>query len=346
MKLRTILLLINSLIVLINPSLKAQSNNQEGFIITLDFDTIYGKIENKSYFENSRICNFKYGTGDSVIRYTPTMIYGYHFTGGKFYISKSVDSVKIFLEFLVHGEIDFYFYQDADGINHYYTSKDTLPVLELKYSEGITNIDGKEVFYKTERFRGPLIYYTRDYPEIRTKINEMDEPTHRNLIKFAEDYQALACKNNKCIVYEKPMKNKLKLSIYGGEVVYFHNNRYFNQSTKIYPYIGVNFLVQQLQRRENFYMGLGFESTVNHSSKTDYRIPVSFNYLSPKENFCPLFTYEFDIYRVFATQALKTGIKYQIKKISFILYADIKTIMFVIPMGTSIHGGLMYNLNN
>ncbi|WP_157754658.1 hypothetical protein [Salinivirga cyanobacteriivorans] len=40
----------------------------------------------------------------------------------------------LFLEYLINGELDAYFYRDEYGDNHYYIEKDSLKLRELKYN--------------------------------------------------------------------------------------------------------------------------------------------------------------------------------------------------------------------
>ena len=70
---------------------------KNGYIITANQDTIYGYVNNNSYYDNSQFCEFKTSKNDSVIKYTPKELFGYRFIDGKFYISKKLRKKTCFL---------------------------------------------------------------------------------------------------------------------------------------------------------------------------------------------------------------------------------------------------------
>lgn len=330
----------------------AQSNFQKGFIIKAESDTIYGEIDNKTYFENAQFCDFKSLETNSITRYYPQDLIGYRFIDGKYYISKEVEGAQIFVEYLIDGKLDIYFYQDKKTVNHYYAANDSLPLKELKYRKGIKDYDGKKMGYKSEQYKNLLNYYISDYPELKNKLVRMNKPNHKNLIAFAEEYHHLTCKDEKCIIYEKKMPRAIKLNITGGPNFYFPNGN-TEAVQKIYPAFGFNMLFQHSQRRENLYVGIGlnyegFERKVSDEEVNDkisfLRIPLSFYYIKPIPGIHPFFAYEVDINSFFATQAIKAGLKYPVNKVSFALTADVKTVTFVIPYSSSINFGMLFDL--
>ena len=327
--------------------IKSQSNFQDGYILISQSDTLFGKIDNKYYYENSQFCDFLNIKSDSIIRFYPNNIFGYRFTNGKYYVSKIIEFENkkelIFMEYLVHGLLDFYFYQDKMSNNHYYTAKDTLSLKELRYINEIRNIDGYQMNYTSKPYIGLLIYYTNDCQQMKDDIIGLNEPDHKNLIKFAKKYNDLICKDKKCIIYEKQIPRGIKFSISGGSTFIFPYASDLKQ--KIYPSYGINILFQQAQKRENFYLGIGFYNDGKMSSAVNlYRIPLSFNYLNIKQGLHPLISYEFDLNSLCTSQAFKIGMKYKIKSSSIFLLADIKTDLLVIPYAVSSYLGLMFDL--
>ncbi len=61
------------------------------------------------------------------------------------------------------------------GANHYYVSKDTLPLRELLWSDRTKVIDGKNMRYHSKPFTGLLAYYTLDCPALREDIFKLTE---------------------------------------------------------------------------------------------------------------------------------------------------------------------------
>lgn len=321
---------------------KAQTDFQDGYIITSDFDTIYGKIDNRNYNYNAHYCDFKKINSDSIITYFPDQLFGYRFNNGKYYLSKEFQNNKIFMEFLINGNLDIYFYQDKQNKNHYYASKDTIRLQELKYEKGIKYIDGRDRFYESKEYVGILNFFTYDCPEIKNEIPKLNEPNHKNLIEFAKNYHSLTCENEECIIYAKEIPRKIKMSIYGGTNIFFPY--YTNLERKVYPSFGVNLMFQQAQDRERLFLGIGFFSDGEaDSSNNVYRLPLSLNYLNPRQGFSTIFAYQLDLNSLFLSEAIELGVKYQMKKISTFFVVDIKTVVFVIPYSTSVNIGFTYD---
>jgi hypothetical protein len=65
------------------------------------------------------------------ITYVPNDIMGYRFIDGKYYISSEIefqgDTVKAFLEYIIKGEISFYFIRIQESDHYYIQKKGVLP---------------------------------------------------------------------------------------------------------------------------------------------------------------------------------------------------------------------------
>ncbi|MBQ8673393.1 MAG: hypothetical protein IJ511_04980 [Bacteroides sp.] len=111
----------------------AQVNPQEGYLITLDNDTIHGLIDYRTAAQNARECHFYPSEGGTPTIYTPQDILAYRFLNdGKYYVSRSVHleegPSKLFLEYLIEGIVnlyylpqrleDLYFLEDEHGEMH------------------------------------------------------------------------------------------------------------------------------------------------------------------------------------------------------------------------------------
>jgi hypothetical protein len=281
---------------------------------------------------------------DSVIRFYPDKIYGYRFIDGKYFISKKIEFENkqsvVFLEYLIKGKLDVYLFQDKEGQNHYFVSTNVLPLMELKYSKEIIDIGGKNVLHESKQPVGVLNYYTSDCPDVKNEILKLDEPNHKKLINFAKKYHNLICKDEKCIIYEKKMPLKIKLNLVGGANTFFSNISPLKQGT--YPSFGFNILFSQI--RESLYLGIGYFSDGKiDNSLNVFRIPFSFNYIHPGQGLSPYLAYELSISNIGLPQALKLGMKYQIRKTSFLFALDLKTNYMVIPYGASLNFGIMYD---
>lgn len=321
-----------------------QSDFQKGYIITQEYDTIIGEIDNRNYYSNSQFCDFRKIKTDSIIRYYPDNLTGYRFTDGKYYVSKEVKDKRVFMEYLINGKLDVYYYQDEFGTDHFYASKDTSSIRELTYNKGIKVIDGEQMYYELKPYVWLLTYFTSDCPKIKEEILKLNEPNHNNLINFAQKYHNLTCLDDKCIIYEKKIPRKIKFRIEGGPN-YFFSNVTADLARKLYPSYGFNVLFQQSNKNERLYLGIG----VTREGKTDnvnnvIRIPLSINYIHPKQGFSPLLAYEFDLEYLGSLQALKIGMNYKIRKISLFINGAVQTIFFFEPYAVSANFGLMFDL--
>lgn len=334
-------LTVIALVIFISKITNAQSDFQYGYIITSRFDTLYGKIDNRNYNDNAQYCDFL--NSGSVVRYYPDQIFGYRFTKGKYYISKEIGNKKVFMEFLIDGKLDIYFSQDKEGINHYYASKDTLPLQELKYEKDILVIDGEYKSYESKKYIGLLSYYTHDCPSLAKEIPDLNELNHKNLIRFAKNYHDLTCPDETCLIYEKKLPFRIKLGVYGGTNIIFKNITELEKG--VYASYGFNILFQQAEINERIYIGLGLYRDGQMGYGMSYcRIPFSINYLNPRPGFSPVISYQFDLNRGLFTEAIEIGMKYQLKKISLVLLTDNKTRIVIEPYSSSINFGLMYDL--
>lgn len=94
--------------------LMAQNNVREGYIITLQGDTIHGQIDFRTSAMNSKRCVFKQNGESTFKTYLPEDISGYRFTNnGIYYISKLVDTKDegkkmLFVEYILHGNMNLY----------------------------------------------------------------------------------------------------------------------------------------------------------------------------------------------------------------------------------------------
>lgn len=338
--------------ILLFQEVKAQKTYQDGYVLISEFDTIYGKIENKDYYQNSRYCDFINTNSTQVTRYYPDKIYGYRFSDGKFYISKNIEIENtkrtVFMEYLIKGKLDIYYTQDEGFTPHYFASKDSLALQELKYNEGVKVVDGIDVFYKQKQYSGILNYLTSDCPVMKNKISEIEEPNQEKLIRFAKKYHDLTCPDKECTIYSKKIPRKIRIYSYAGPQLFLLDDYYPSDidilKGEIFPSYGFNIMVQQAQRFENIYLGIGFIYVPHIDSANNfYRIPLSLTYLNVKNGFSPIFSFEFDINRMFS-QSLIAGLRFQTKRLAFTLDARLNTLLFIKPYGASMNFGMMYNL--
>jgi hypothetical protein len=200
-------------------SLKAFSSSEfkEGYVITLKGDTTKGFILSQESKSASVQCVFKTEANSSTTTYKPGEISGYRYSDGKYYISKeiSIDSTTkkvVFLEFLIKGKANVYYYVDNE--EHYYVEKGS-NLMELTEPIETYTKDG-HTYITPSKYKGKLMYELQDCPEIGNEIQNT-RLNHKSLIKLMKDYHEKVCTTESCIIYEKNnLSPKLKFGVIVG----------------------------------------------------------------------------------------------------------------------------------
>jgi hypothetical protein len=207
----------------------AQSNFKEGYIITNNNDTVYGWIDFKLDELNMQFVNFKSLQDSTTQHYLPDDIYGYRLVNeGKFYISKTIEIKEgekqlVFLEFLVQGLKNLYYFKD-DMEYYFIENTDGELIVMSKLPDSVQD-------YKVKvdlKYRGVLKYVFRDYELIGRKTEKADF-NKRSMIELTKDYHNYVCEDGTaCIIFENDFKKKfieLDLSVFGG--MQFYRLKYY-----------------------------------------------------------------------------------------------------------------------
>jgi len=182
-----------------------QSSFEKGYYISWENDTVHGLINNRGGSGNSLSCTFKKDESSKQVRFTADDIQGYRFANGQYYISKEINirdrRDRVFVEFLVDGISNLYFYRDLEE-DFYIIENQNGELLEL-YKENINNVEGRgEVKVDSYRHIRMLKLAFSDCMEIQPQL-ENTYLSHKSLIKLTKDYHNYVCFDQECIVYEK-----------------------------------------------------------------------------------------------------------------------------------------------
>jgi hypothetical protein len=168
MKLKVLLLsgfLFSTVLIL------AQTNFQPGYVIKTNGDTVFGKIDYRGDLLMSEICKFKLNDNADEIVYSPGDIAAYRFNNDKYFISKEVKGKKIFLEFLIKGQVSVFYMRDDNG-DHFFIEKTGLGLAEIPYKESIKYKDNESYYFKSTTHIGILNLYMQDAPKLQGRIAE------------------------------------------------------------------------------------------------------------------------------------------------------------------------------
>lgn len=202
-------------------SVYSQSNFQKGYLITNSNDTIFGLIDFSTDLVNSKVCIFKNEVLDSIVYYSPKQIAGYRIDNeGKYYVSRiiEVDKVKIdvFLEFLVQGIINLYYYPKGNDYYFFETPNGELYGVTKAYDYIIPEenpilpgmIEKKMLLKTDKKYLGVLAYVFKDDKSLKDEIPNT-EFSRSAFIKITKKYHENVCKTgNSCVVFENNYKKK------------------------------------------------------------------------------------------------------------------------------------------
>ena len=213
-----------------------QTNIKPGYIITLKSDTVFGEIDSRGPIKNAVSCSFMKNRGSAAESYKPEDIKAYRFIDGKYYVSHDIaDRIegvkKVFLEFLLHGVVDLYYYKTFEK-ERYYIQKLGGPFLELSndeitrkiiYGEGqgsyhvssakeLENGDvSGEYITHSRKYLGILNATFADCKNIEPSVNGTDF-NPRALIRITRKYHEYTCDSFKCIEFEKKTLLKVRIA--------------------------------------------------------------------------------------------------------------------------------------
>lgn len=198
-------------------SLSAQTEFRPGYVIKSEGDTLFGELNYRDYIKMSKVCIFRQNKKAKNISFYPADIQAYRFIDGKYFVTKSINGEKVFLEYLIKGKLNMYHYRDS-RTDHFYFEKDSVPLTELPYEDVMKKDSfGDLIPIKNNKYVGILNYYLKDAPGIQPKIENIKLLERNNLIMLAEYYHNAVCDGEKCIVYEKKIPTfKLNLELAGG----------------------------------------------------------------------------------------------------------------------------------
>ena len=314
--------------------INGQVDFRKGYVIQTNGDTLYGKIDYRSDLIMSNRCIFK-DENNAIIEYTPNEIAAFRFTNSKYYISRKVNGIPVFLEYLINGKINIYYMRDEIG-DHYYLAKEDAELTEIHYSEGERFFNNKLVAYQTTKHIGILNYYMQDASNFQSRIESVKKPDHYNLVQLAEDYHNRVCdENEKCIIYEKEVPLiKISVAPFIGMINYKGSNQ-FVQETGGYLY----FWAPRANEKLYFKTGLVYSTLAEDEAGLNvFKIPLQFQYIYRAHKIQPevsigtniLIVQLGDYNDIIRTLSLNAGLNYMVtKKLSLFtaLNSDFTTLM-------------------
>jgi len=186
--------------------LNAQSDFRSAYIVKNDNDTIYGLVNYKGNKLSAKKCVFKKNENSEKQTFLPSEIKSYRFDNSKYYVSRKVDvngnQEQLFLEFLINGITDIYYYRDEKG-EHYFLDNGN-DLYELKNSTREVEVNDTRYLKESKEYIGILKATFGDSPTTLSKVDNV-ELKHKSLINIANQYHNEVCDDYECIIYEKKL---------------------------------------------------------------------------------------------------------------------------------------------
>lgn len=240
----------------------SQSNYKEGYIITLQQDTVSGLLDFRTDQTNARLCRFKRTEQAAEEIYYPGEIVGYRFIReGKYYVTKQVkidnEYQTFFLEFLIQGLKNLY-YLPLDNGYFYFEGQDGMLVGVTKQPDQITE-DYK--VKEDNRYKGVMSYLFYDCLPLsmQTARVAFDKGS---MIVFTKKYHDQMCDTGEeCIIFENDYKRKFikfDYSFFTGvelndlKLVY----TYFPSMLSISPVIGTGLNISSPRLMKSLYLNI------------------------------------------------------------------------------------------
>ncbi len=177
--------------------LQAQSSFSKGFIVTVEEDTLRGYINDKDWDFHPKSVKFKANENGEAMDYTPNELLvvktesGKHFEAFTVEINKTqkadysydskarMEKKTVFMQPIIKGEMNFYFYQSPDLEKHFFVQKggdDLMELLEVQYKE---KRNRREMRVVEKRYLKDLKSLTYDCRVLEDKLKglklEMDD---------------------------------------------------------------------------------------------------------------------------------------------------------------------------
>jgi hypothetical protein len=267
----------------------AQSNYVAGYIITNEHDTIHGLIDFRTDRMNAQICRFKSDLSAKEQSFHPVDILGFRYMeSGKFYVSKTVDinnvAQTVFLEYLIHGIMNLYFYKDGDlNTVGYYIFEDENGKMQTitKHIDVFDNVQvGNKgsrvnVLKKDVKYKNRLNYMFGKIETVSAKIPKA-EFAHKTMIDITKEYHKQVCTTGEeCIEFETKVDNKklkFKFGLYAG-YDWISREKYYPSTAKLSAFVfggRLEISVPRWNKSLSTFLDLSYTKNLGNSEDYNY----------------------------------------------------------------------------
>jgi hypothetical protein len=242
----------------------SQNDFRPGYFISKS-DTVYGLINFGSNSLNSLKCEFKKDANSSVELYYPFDIDSYVVNENRYYVSKTIilhgEEKKVFLEYLVDGIVDLYYYNE-DVVEYYFIEKNG--VLMQLDNDAVIIVDENEKKYLkySNQFKGVLARIFNDAPGLFIQLSNSKFELN-SLVNLTKEYHNMVCNDYACIDYTKLKRRDIFCEVNAGTIFsYMGLTSSKNHASDFKPEFGLNIRIKdnRYNSRFSFFAGLNYSS--------------------------------------------------------------------------------------
>lgn len=263
-----------------------QTDFRSGYILKNNGDTVGGLIDYRGDIRNSKVCSFKTGNPGIIKRFRPFDIAAYRFRNSRYYVSRIVqtgnDTKACFVEFLVHGRRNLYYFRDDSGDHFLIDSRDDT-LRDLPYHEEIVVQRGIKYLKKPVKHINILKGYFNDSPDIFKSVDKIDVLNAEKLIKTTSEYNSMKGHDSAFVVYFAA-RPAITLSVEPriGFLSYYRGNSAKEFGGLVYLWL------PRSNERLYFKTGVLFsQPTIMKVKYNIIKIPMQFEYLFPDKRIRP-----------------------------------------------------------
>ncbi len=188
-------------------AISGQADFRKGYIITVEGDTLHGLVDFRGDRYNSANCTFKGGPVAEAVTFEPGSVIGYGFENGRHYLSKTVEAESgdrvFFMEVLLNGRIDLFYYRSADNDSHYFV--ETVKGELLSLFEKQRMVSDPEIgrgILRIKYYVGTLRYAMSDAPGLAADIEKV-ALNQKELVRLIQQYHEFLCSEEQCVTFIK-----------------------------------------------------------------------------------------------------------------------------------------------
>lgn len=208
-------------------AVSGQINFKKGWVITLQNDTLYGRINDRGGYANAKLCVFHQKKGPT-FRYTPQDIKAYRVLKDKYYVARKVyvrgQYRYFFIDVLLKGDVSLYHNWKNKDLAYYIETKDKDMVglineevmLRYKPQGNVAVVYSPTYILSNKIFRDTLRSFFSDSKNVQSQINTV-EYDPKSLTRITKAYIHDICKGTNCINYERDLRAySPRFGIYAG----------------------------------------------------------------------------------------------------------------------------------